>query len=474
MQYRLFATFHKHIDQLVGQVIRPNQTLLIGGFGICGIPELSIEAITKRAPHLGGFTIIGDGVGTNDFGAGKLVAKGQIAAVICSFIGSNRSFEKLYLQGKIHTELVPQGTLVERIRCGGAGIPAFYTSTGLDSEWVATKDKEKTVFNGRPYLLETALTGDVALVKAWKADLHGNLIFHKAARNFNPACAKAAKITIAEVEEISNEPIDPDSVHLPGIYVDHIVQGVFEKRIERPTLESTDSKCFLTKEEEERHRIARRVSKELEPGTCVNLGIGIPMLVSEYISLDPSNSDPPIFLQSENGIIGMGRYPSSTEGQDADLINAGKETVTIVPGGSFFTSDESFSMIRGGHLDYAILGALQVSQDGDLANWMIPGKRVTGMGGGMDLAASQRSGTKVIVATTHTTKNGEPKIVPICNLPLTARRCVHKIVTELAVFQVLDESLYITDIYSGTTKEELLAKTPGCRIIFSDNLNIFE
>jgi 3-oxoacid CoA-transferase len=476
---RSFSTikFHNEASEVISQVIRPGQTLLIGGFGLCGIPEHSIDAICNAPNRLNRLTVIGDGVGTSDFGTGRLIAKGLVDKVVCSFIGSNRAFEKLYLENKILTELVPQGTLIERLRAAGAGIPAFYTSTGLDSSAVSV-GKERATFNGRAYLLETALKGDVALVKAWRADPYGNIIFRKSSMNFNPMCAKAARVTIVEVEEILPQPLDPDQIHLPNIYVDHVIYSdKFEKRIEHPTLREKFEIQESDTMEKERHRIAKRIAKELEPGAYVNLGIGIPMIVSEYIQLSPSKSQAaPVIVHSENGILGMGRYPLGKEQQDADLINAGKETVTLVPGGSFFGSDESFAMIRGGHLNYTILGGIEVSQYGDLANWTIPGKRATGMGGAMDLSASSHSGTKIIVGMTHLSKNGESKIKPDCSFPLTGKRCVSKIVTELAVFSVLpnDSGLLLTDIYSGTTVEAVLSNTPSCRIQVSDDLKHFE
>ena len=435
---------------------KDNMTVAAGGFGLCGIPENLIKAL--RDSGVTGLTVASNNAGVDDFGLGWLLQTRQIKKMISSYVGENATFERQFLSGELELELTPQGTLAEKLRAGGAGIPAFFTRTGYGT--VLTENKPVQSFGGKEYVLEESITTDLAIVKAWKADKAGNLVYRYTANNFNEACAKAGRVTVAEVEEIVEiGELNPHEIHTPGNYIDRILLSKdLEKPIEQLTLAGKVSvKGFSPAREWQ----AKRISQEFKNGMYANLGIGMPTLVANYIPDDIT-----VTLHAENGLLGVGPFPQEGQ-QDPDLINAGKQTITWLPGGAFFDSAESFAMVRGGHIDLSVLGAMQVSRFGDLANWMIPGAMVKGPGGAMDLVSGVK---KIIIMMDHCAKDGSSKLMEECTLPLTGKNVVDMVVTDLAVFEIDPETgLTLIELAPGSSVEQIKEKT-GCPFTIAADL----
>ncbi len=426
-------------------MVKDGDTIFGGGFGMTGNPVHLLHALAQTGTK--NLTFIGNNVGEPNLGGGKLLLNGQIRKMIGSFFTSNPDAVKAAQSGQVEYELLPQGTLAEAIRAGGAGIGGFYTPTSAGT--LIAEGKEVKVIDGKEYVFEKALRANVAFIRAWKADTAGNLQYRMTEQNFNKAMATAADLVIAEVEHIvPMGDIAPEHIHTPSNYVDYLVQA-------HMTLEALGSsasvKSSKKKVDESRMNMARRAFAELQKGDVVNLGIGIPTLAADLIRPEDG-----IILHTENGMLGVGPEPEGDAGAMDYPVNAGKVPVTALPGSSYFDSADSFAMIRGGHIDVAIMGGLEVDEEANLANWAVPGKPLLGVGGAMDLASGAR---KLIITMTHTNPDGSSKIVPACTLPLTAMKAVDLVITDLAVFRFEEGQLTLTELMPGATLEEVRAKT---------------
>lgn len=425
-------------------LVKSGDSLMVGGFGMTGNPVHLLHALAETKTK--NLTYIANNVGEPGIGGGRMLRNGQIKKAIGSFFTSNPEAVAAAQSGAMDFELIPQGSLAEAMRAGGAGIGGFYTPTAAGT--VIAEKSETKVINGKTYVFVPALRANVAFIRAWTADTAGNLVYRMTKQNFNKAMATAADLVIAEVEEIVPVgEIDPNQIHTTGNYVDYLVQA-------KVTLDdlgsSADVSSGAKKISARRMAIAKRALAEVNTGDVVNLGVGIPTLVADLIT--PQHG---IILHTENGMLGVGPAPETGGAMDYP-VNAGKIPVTALPGSSYFDSADSFAMIRGGHIDVAIMGGLQVDEKANLANWAVPGKPLLGVGGAMDLASGAR---KLIITMTHSNRDGSPKIVPECTLPLTATGVVDMVITDLAVFKTIDGQLTLTELMPDITLDEVRAKT---------------
>ncbi|WP_020597748.1 3-oxoacid CoA-transferase [Spirosoma panaciterrae] len=425
-------------------LVRDGDTLLQGGFGMTGNPVHLMHALAELGAK--NLTFIGNNTGETGLGGGRLLRNGQLKKLIGSFFTSNPDAVKAAQSGQVEYELLPQGTLAEAIRAGGAGIGGFYTPTSAGTP--LAQGRETKVIDGVEHVFIKSLRGNVAFIRAWRADTAGNLQYRMTENNFNKAMATAADLVIAEVEEIVPVgQIAPECVHTPGCFVDYLVQATLTP----DDLGMSASVSSSKKVDEVRMNMARRALAELKKGDVVNLGIGIPTLVADLITDEQG-----IMLHTENGMLGVGPVPTDGGGAMDYPVNAGKIPVTALKGSSYFDSADSFAMIRGGHIDVAIMGGLEVDEAANLANWAVPGKPLLGVGGAMDLAKGAK---RLIITMTHTNPDGSPKIVPQCTLPLTATGVVDMVITDLAVFAYPDGQLTLVELMPGATLEDVQAKT---------------
>lgn len=425
-------------------LVRSGDVLIVGGFGMTGSPVHLLHALAETATR--DLTYVGNNVGEPGLGGGRLLRNGQIRKTIGSYFTSNPEVVQAALTGEIEVELLPQGTLAEAIRAGGAGLGGFFTPAGAGTR--LAEGKESRVIDGQEMIFAPPIRGDVALVRAWKADTAGNLVYRMTENNFNQGAAAAANLVIAEAEQVVPVgELDPNTVHTPGCFVDYLVEAQMRPEdLGTSVSVSADQKRV----DDSRMAMARAALDELKPGDVVNLGIGIPTLVADLIRTEHG-----IVLHSENGMLGVGPEPESGGAMDFP-VNAGKIPVTAMPGASYFDSAASFGMIRGGHVDVAIMGGLQVDQSGNLANWTVPGRPLLGVGGAMDLASGAK---RLIITMSHTNKRGTSKIVPRCDLPLTAKGVVDVLITELAVFRFVNRRMTLVKLMPGVSESQVAAAT---------------
>jgi 3-oxoacid CoA-transferase len=438
----------KQVPQILAEeaaaLVQSGDVIMAGGFGMTGNPVHLLHALAEM--NTTDLTYIGNNVGEPGLGGGRLLRNGQIKKAIGSFFTSNPEAVEAAQSGVMEVQLIPQGSLSEAIRAGGAGIGGFYTPTAYGT--VIADNSDVREIEGKPYVFVTALRANVAFIRAWKGDTAGNLVYRMTEQNFNKAMATAADIVVAEVEHIVEVGVlDPNEIHTPGNYVDYLVQA-------HTTLDDLGSsasvKAGVKKLSEARINMARRALAELKPGDVVNLGVGIPTLVADLITPDQH-----IILHTENGMLGVGPAPQNGGALEYP-VNAGKVPVTALPGSSYFDSADSFAMIRGGHIDVAIMGGLQVDESANLANWAVPGKPLLGVGGAMDLASGAK---QLIITMTHTSRDGRPKLVPECTLPLTATGAVDLVITDLAVFGFPDGKMTLLELMPGAKIEDVREKT---------------
>jgi 3-oxoacid CoA-transferase len=439
--------------QTAAKMVKDGDTLLQGGFGMTGNPVHLMHALAEIGTK--NLTFIGNNTGEAGLGGGRLLRNGQLKKMIGSFFTSNPDAVKAAQSGDVEYELLPQGTLAEAIRAGGAGIGGFYTPTSAGT--LIAQGRETKIIDGEEQVFIKGIRGNVAFIRAWRADTAGNLQYRMTENNFNKAMATAADLVIAEVEEIVPVgEIAPEFIHTQGCFVDYLV----EAKITLEDLGSSASVSSSKKVDESRMNMAKRALQELQKGDVVNLGIGIPTLVADLITDEHG-----IILHTENGMLGVGPVPTDGGGAMDYPVNAGKIPVTALKGSSYFDSADSFAMIRGKHIDVAIMGGLECDESANLANWAVPNKPLLGVGGAMDLAKGAK---RLIITMTHTNPDGSAKIVPTCILPLTAAGVVDMVITDLAVFAYLEGKLTLIELMPNATLEDVRAKTSA---IFIEKLS---
>jgi len=427
-------------------------TVALAGFGLAHRFATSL-LLALRDQGSKDLCIVCNSMGSPGEIRGQILAENnQVSRIIASFStrpGMTTATDEQIAAGRMQVELVPQGTLVERCRAGGAGIPAFYTPTGVDT--AIAEGKEIREFDGRRYVMERAIRVDFALLRGYRADRAGNVQLRGGSQNFNPSFAKAARVSIVEVDEIvETGELAPELINLPGIFVDRVVkstQPIDESKLRRPVRRSADKpRLYHGKAALTRSGIAERAARLVREGSYVNLGTGIPTLVSNHLT----GRD--VVLHAENGVLGYGEL---IEGDDLDLdvYNAGGQFVSLKPGASFFDSVTSFEMARGGRMDTVVLGAYEVDQAGNVANWTTEDVLRGGIGGAMDLIAGKK---QLIIVMEHCDSKGRPKLRRECTYLPTGRGCVDYVVTDLALLRWDGRRFVLEEVAPGFTADEVI------------------
>lgn len=429
-------------------------SVALAGFGLAHrFPNSLLRALRSKGTR--GLTIVCNSLGAPGEKGQILVENKQVKKIIAAFstrAGLRTAAEEQITAGALEVELVPQGILVERCRAAGAGIPAFYSPTGLGTDLALGKKVRH--FGGRPHVLEHAIHLDFALLSAYRADRVGNVQFRGGSANLNPSFAKAARIAIVEVDEIVDTgELAPDMIDLPGIFISRVVRNtcpIDGRSLAGPRKRPAESaRSYNGKLARTRAEIAKNAARIVKDDSYVNLGTGIPTQVSNFLE------GRGVWLHAENGILGYGEMVTG-DSIDPDVYNAGGQFVRVVPGTSFFDSVTSFEMARGGRIDTVILGAYEVDQFGNLANWSVSDARRGGIGGAMDLVSG---GAELIVVMEHTDSTNRPKLRRKCTYPLTGERCIDWVVTDLAVLHWRDGCFVLEAVAPGFTPEEVLALT---------------
>ena len=434
--------------------INDGATIAIAGFSV-GHRFATSLILALREKGTKELCLVCNSLGDPGATRGQILAENkQVKKLIAAFSvrpGTPTASEDQIVSGEMAVELVPQGILVERCRAGGAGIPAFYSPTSVGT--ALAEGREIREFDGKPHVLEQAIHVDYAFLRGYRADLLGNVQFRGGSQNFNPSFAKAARVAIVEVDEIV-EPgvIPPELINLPGIFVSRVVKTTEKFDLwRRPERRPSDKpRLYNGKPGLTRAGIAKNAARLVRDGTYVNLGVGIPTMVSNYLV------ERDVILHAENGVLGYGRMLSEEHEVDPDIYNAAGQFVALKPGASFFDSVTSFEMARGGRIDTVILGAYEVDQTGSVANWSTADAKRGGIGGAMDLLSGKGD---LIIVMEHSDSKGRPKLRKKCTYPLTGKGCVSYVVTDLALLRWHDGRFVLDEAAPGFTPREVVELT---------------